>query len=468
MKARILVVDDEKDMLLLLRRILDEETEHEVVTESDSVKALDRFRNEPFDLVITDLRMPECDGLEILDAVKRMQPDTAVILLTAYATIDSAMEAVRKGAFDYLTKPFRRDRILLTVEQALALRAVVSENVELKLALSEREGGVRFLGGSPVIQSLLKRARQVAETTATVLITGASGTGKEVLACYIHEHSRRRKRKMITVGCTAIPETMLESELFGHVRGAFTGAVRDKRGLVEEAHGGTLFLDEIGDLSAVLQTKLLRLLQGGEYKSVGSVKTRMADIRILAATNRDLDEAIADGTFREDLYYRLNVIRLELPALAGRRSDIPTLAQHFLKKFSRRHGKPVREISPSAIQALLNRDFPGNVRELENTVERGVVYCRGTVLDVADLDLDGAGSWFVLPERDGSPLPFREAKEEMLLNFNRQYLADLLGRTGGNISEAARLAGIQRQYLHRLLKEAGISGAEYRGGSPSG
>ena len=391
MPGRILIVDDEKDMLALLKRIISEETDHEVIAETDPVHALELFKEKAFDLVITDLKMPKMDGIKLLESIKKVTPDIAVVILTAFATIETAVEAIRKGAYDYITKPFRRERILLTVEKVMKWQEMVRENLSLRQALADKGSSPLMVGSTPVLKELLERVRQVAPTMATVLITGASGTGKELVARAIHQHSLRATRKFITVNCTAIPEQVIESELFGHLKGSFTGAWKDKRGLVEEANEGTLFLDEIGDLNPNMQTKLLRLLQEGEYKPVGSVNTRKADIRFIAATNHNLKTDISEKRFREDLYYRLNVIHIELPTLKERKQDIPLLSYHFLKKYAQVNQKDIQEISPEAMQALVSRDYPGNVRELENIIERGVIFCNSTTLTLKDLNLDAEG-----------------------------------------------------------------------------
>ncbi len=462
MPGRILIVDDEKDMLALLRRMITEERDYTVVTESDPRKALARFRAEPFELVLTDLKMPGMDGISLLEAVKKLAPKTAVVVLTAFATIETAVEATQKGAFDYVTKPFRQERILLTLDKAMGWQAMVRENLALREALAEKEGFASLVGAAPVMRGIFERIRQVAPTQGTVLITGPSGTGKELVARAIHLHSQRGQNRMVTVNCTAIPPEVLESELFGHEKGAFTGAWKEKKGLVEEAHEGTLFLDEIGDLSPHLQTKLLRLLQEGEYKPVGSVLTRKADLRFIAATNHDLKSGIRDRTFREDLYYRLNVIHFELPPLRERREDIALLSRHFLAKYAAVNRKNVTDIAPEAAQLLMAYDFPGNVRELENIIERGVIFCRTDTLSVADLQVDAETGLVPAPLPEVSDLPFREAKDRAIQHFHLRYIRRLLEQYGGNVSRAAEAAGIQRQYLHRLMREAGIEATDFK------
>jgi DNA-binding NtrC family response regulator len=468
MGGRILIVDDERDMLALLRRIISEDTDHSVTAESDPTRALQILRDSPFDLIITDLKMPKMDGIKLLEEIKNVNPNTAVIILTAFATIENAVEAIQKGAYDYLTKPFQRERIMLTIDKAMRWQEMVRENLELRQALSKKGDLSLMVGVTPIMSGIYDRIHQVAPTMATVLITGASGTGKELVARAIHQHSLRSSKKCITVNCTAIPEQVLESELFGHVKGAFTGAWKDKKGLVEEANEGTLFLDEIGDLSPQMQTKLLRLLQEGEFKPVGSVTTKKADIRFVAATNHNLKEDIREKRFREDLFYRLNVIHIELPPLRQRKRDIPLLSYHFLNKYAHDYQKEVRDISPAAMQVLLAQEYPGNVRELENIIERGVIFCQTKTLEPRELLLDDQQSLYPDLDQDSSRLPFKEAKRKMIRLFHSHYVHSLLRESGGNISKAAELARIQRQYLHRLMKESGVDAEGFRGKEDTG
>ena len=463
MKRKILVVDDEKDMLVLLRRIISEETPHEIVTETNPLRALELVRKDPFDLVITDLKMPKMGGIKLLEEIKKIRPSVPVIIMTAYATIDTAVETIRKGAYDYISKPFRRERILMTIDKVMKWQEMVNENLALRQALAEKGDPSALVGSSPLIKEIFERIRQVAPTMGTVLITGASGTGKELVARAIHQNSLRSSKKIVTINCTAIPEEVIESELFGHVKGAFTGAWKDKIGLVAVAHEGTLFLDEIGDLPPRLQTKLLRLLQEGEYKPVGSVTTQKADLRFIAATNHNLKTEIQEKRFREDLFYRLNVIHFELPPLKDRKEDILLLSLHFLKRYTRINQKDIKGISAKAMQALMRHEFPGNVRELENIIERGVIFCNTDTLEAKDLFLEDERPSFPFEiDPDIFNLSFKEAKERMTYLFHKQYIQSLLPKSGGNISKAAGIAGIQRQYLHRLMKETGTGAVSFK------
>ncbi len=475
MKGRILIVDDEPDMLTLLDRIISEDTQYEAVLESTPEKALETFRNQEFDLVITDLKMPGMSGITLMEKLREIHPDISIIIMTAFATIETAVEATQKGANDYLTKPFRRERLLVTIDKVMKWQQVIRENRNLRKAL-EKENDLSIIGSAGAMAKIFNQIRQAAPTSGTILITGPSGTGKELVARAIHQNSNRRSQKLVTINCTAILENMIESELFGHVKGAFTGAATHKRGLVEEADGGTLFLDEIGDLKPGLQTRILRLLQEGEYRPVGSVTTKKADLRFIAATNRNLEQAIKENSFREDLYYRLNVIRIEMPPLKERSEDIPLLSYHFLNKYNVLNRKEIKGIAPDALEALKAQEFPGNIRELENSIERGVIFCTGDTLTLSDLGLSHLPEPLVPDPLPGMPptitpgLPleksltnFKDAKEESIRIFHEHYIRSLLTASQGNISKAAEMAGIQRQYLHRLMKESHIESNEFRG-----
>lgn len=468
MSGRILLVDDEKDMLVLLRRILASSFAHELIEADDPVQVPALLKNNSFDVVITDLKMPHQNGIQILEMVKDKDPTTAVIIMTAYGSIESAIEATRKGAYDYITKPFRKERILHVVEKAITWQRLQKENVYLREKLAGKPQFSTLLGTSAAMTHLHHQIERVADTSATVLITGESGTGKELVARAIHSHSRRRSAPFIPIDCSTIPETIIESELFGHVKGSFTGAIRDKKGLVEEADTGTLFLDEIGDLSSAMQVKLLRVLQEGQFKPVGSNAIRRVDIRFLTATNRNLVELIKQGRFREDLFYRLNVINIHLPPLRDRMEDIPLLAEHFTKKYCLIHGKKVRGVSPDGMNHLMGREWPGNVRELENVIERGIIMATGDTLEAEDLipvtafPATGAPTPPVTTANDLFTMPLKEAKDRLLDEFQTQYIARALARHGGNVSQAARESGVKRQYLHRLMRDTKLDSKTFK------
>lgn len=463
-KATILVVDDEKDMLTLLVRILSSRTPYKLFTADNPVEAFKIIDKNEIDLVLTDLKMPTFSGMDILEHAKKKSFSTAVILMTAYGTIESAVEATRRGAFDYVTKPFRKERILRVVDQGLKWRSLELENAYLRKKLSQGPSSPFLIGKSKPLRDIMSRVAQVAATSATILVTGESGTGKELVARAIHSCSDRKDKNLVTINCSTIPEHLMESELFGHVRGSFTGAIKDKKGLVEEAAGGTLFLDEIGDLDPGMQVKLLRLIQEGEYKVVGENKTRKVDMRFIAATHQDLKERISTGEFREDLFYRLNVINIFLCPLRDRKEDIPLLVDHFLKKYIVLHGRDnIKGISRKGMDVLMSWTWPGNVRELENVIERGVILAVGEVIEPDDLamqQLDGDKT--VSLDAEVYDLPFKDARELVLKRFQSDYIFRYLEKNEGNISKAAQEMGVKRQYLHRLIKDAGLSVGEFR------
>lgn len=463
MAERILIVDDEIDMLELLKRIIEDKTDYQVFITPDPLDVPNIINENHFDLVITDLRMPGQSGLELLETIRKKDDQIPIIILTAYGTIESAVEAMQKGAFSYITKPFKKEEILFTIDKAFNFQRLKDENLFLRKELEDRLKFPFLIGSSPLMEKVYQRIMQVARTSATILITGESGTGKELAAKTIHFHSNRKDRAIVAVNCSAIPETLIESELFGHLKGSFTGAIRDKKGLVEESDHGTLFLDEIGDLNLVMQTKLLRLLQEGEYKPVGSSKTLTADIRFIAATNQDLMEKVHKKEFREDLFYRLNVIQIILPPLRDRKDDIPILSQHFLEKYSKMNQKEILGISPEALEALLTRDWPGNIRELENVIERGVILTHTNVLQVVDLFPEDQPRPFPFRIQDSIFMsPFKEAKEHIINNFHIEYIRRVLAKHGGNVSLAAKECGLKRPYLHRLMRDNDIKSKNYK------
>ncbi|RME20215.1 MAG: sigma-54-dependent Fis family transcriptional regulator [Deltaproteobacteria bacterium] len=440
----VLVVDDEDANRLALERILVREG-LDVRHAEDGRQGLQRLRDEPPDLLLTDLKMPGMDGLELMKAARAIDPDLQVVLLTAYGTVETAVNAMKDGAFDFLTKPLKRAEIVRTVRKALEKRALVSENRALRDELARALPG-EMIGRSAAMRHVLEEAGQVASAQASVLLTGESGTGKGLLARWIHRHSDRRDRPLVTVNCGALPENLLESELFGHEAGAFTGARGRKEGRFDLAAGGTLFLDEVTEMSPAVQVKLLRVLQDGEYERVGGTRTLHADVRIIAATNRDPQQAVDEGRLRADLFYRLNVIAIHLPPLRQRRDDIALLARHFLVRHARRNGRAVTGLSDEALAALQSWDWPGNVRELENAIERAVVLCRDDVIGVGDLppairDHDRAAP--VLSFAPGTPLKVVE----------RAMIEATLAHCDGDKALAARLLGITARTIYRREAE---------------
>jgi DNA-binding NtrC family response regulator len=445
--AHLLVVDDEPSgrttLALLLRK------RGHRVTEADAVaSATKRLAEEVFDVVVTDLRMPDGDGLDVLQAARAQAEPPDVILLTAYAEWKSAKEAIRLGALDYFEKGQEPEELYRRIDLALAGRALRRENENLRAQLRERYGLPGFIAQSPAMQAVLDLVERVAPTDATVLIQGESGTGKEMIAKALHHASARAARPFVAVNCGAVPETLLESELFGYVRGAFTGAAGSKLGLFEEADGGTLFLDEIAEMAVGLQVKLLRALQSGEVRRLGATQAATIDVRVLAATNGDLATRIAQGSFREDLFYRLNVIQMTLPPLRDRREDIPALAEHFLARAAVKLGRTLR-LSPGALERVLRYPWPGNVRELENAIERAAILARTEVVEADDLPPHVSAGLQLGP----SPaLP----RQITLAEAERTHILQTLERFGRNHSGAAEALGIGRTTLWRKLKEYGI------------
>ncbi len=462
---RVLVVDDEPELRRSLARLLLSRGMG-VLTARGGLAAIDILKKEPIDVALIDLMMPNINGLELMERTREEQLEVEVIIMTAFGDVETAVKAVRAGAYHFLTKPFRsNDEVVLTVTKAAERRRLVDRAMLLERRLEQMEKFGELIGNSAKMQDVYRLALGVAPTSSTVLILGESGTGKELTARAIHQHSSRADGPFVAVNCSAIPVDLVESELFGHVRGAFTGATATRAGLFETAHRGTIFLDEVGDLPPLAQVKLLRALQEGEIKRVGSNETQTVDVRVIAATNVDLRERIAEGRFREDLYYRLNVIAIVLPALRHRKEDIPLLAYHFLKKYAARIGSDVQKISHEAMHLLQSHTWPGNVRELENAIEHAVVFCRDRNLMPGDLPLGKAAQLGGAQPVRGDvavlgaglvDLPYREAKERALAAFEESYFNSLLERTGGNISEAARQAGLDRSNFRRAAKRAGI------------
>jgi two-component system response regulator AtoC len=445
--ARIFVVDDDTSSRDLLSRILVGEGHH-VTALADGREALERLADAPPDLVVSDIRMGEVDGLQLTDALRERAPDTPVLLVTAFGNIDGAVEAIRRGAFDYISKPYDVDGIKVVVARALEQRRLALENRALRRDLRDKYRLENVVGRSEAMLQVYKTAARVAASDATVLIQGESGTGKELVARAIHAASPRAQRPFVAVDCGAIAEGVLESELFGHARGAFTGAQATRRGLFEEANQGTLFLDEIGDVGQNLQARLLRALQEGTIRRVGTNETIAVDVRVVAASNRDLEQAVKEGRFREDLFYRLNVVTIRIPPLRDRREDIPLLAEHFAAKHGRQEGAA---ISPAARDLLLAYDWPGNVRELENVIARALALNPSGVVTPQDLPDHVRGAH---PAAATLAVVAGAAQERpTLAELERRYAAQVLQETGGNKTRAAEILGIDRKTLYRLLGE---------------
>jgi DNA-binding NtrC family response regulator len=447
MKFTVLVVDDERNIREGLAEALALEG-HGVLTAANGEEALAALGREEVDLVLTDLRMPKLSGDDLLKRVTTEWPTVPVIILTGHGTIETAVQAMRDGAYDFLTKPVDLERLALLVKRALATRELSLQYHELREEVERKSQFATVIGRSAAMRRVFERVRQVAPARSSVLITGESGVGKEMVAEAIHYNSPRRDKALIKVHCAALAESLLESELFGHERGAFTGAVARKRGRFELAHLGTLFLDEIGDISAGVQVKLLRVLEERKFERVGGEETLEVDVRIVAATNRDLPKAIAAGAFREDLFYRLNVVSIEVPPLRERREDIDLLVAAFLKEFSEENGKRIEGIDPRARAALLACDWPGNVRQLRNTIESAVVLARGPVIGPDDLPPGVRG---------GTPgTSVSVAVGATIADAERDLIRATLAREGGNKSRAADILGIGRKTLHRKLQEYGL------------
>ncbi len=463
-KHHILVIDDDPAMRSMVRDFLKSEG-HKVSEASLASEALARITNGEFtitsdslrdatdkqlDLVISDLNMPEMSGIEFISKFRDLAPNIPIILITAFGTIETAIEAIRRGAFDYTTKPFKLAEMSVTVARALKFRDLHRENLRLQDELYQTQSFAKIIGKSPGMHEVFDLIRRVAPASANVLISGESGTGKERVARAIHDEGPRRTKEFIAINCTAIPEALLESELFGHAKGAFTGAITKKRGLFEEAEGGTIFLDEIGDMNLSLQSKLLRVIQEKKIRAVGENIDHDVDVRIVAATHKDLKAAIKNGTFREDLYYRLSVIPITIPPLRHRREDIPLLAEHFLKKYAAANKSQVHKFSQEAMARLISMPWEGNVRELENVIERAVVLARGTEIDTKDLPSAGEGNVesFFESNNMGS-LPTLEEIE-------KRYFKFILDKTGGRKEKAAQILGVNRRTLYRKEREFGL------------
>jgi two-component system response regulator GlrR len=465
-KGQILVVDDNPNLLELIRMRL-ESADYEVTATGDEVEAVRMLKEKLFDLCIVDLMLANGDGLALMDEFRGIHPDVPTIILTAHGSIESAVEAMRRGAYSYLTKPFEPSDLLLQIDRALENRKLNNEIKRLKDMLHERYDFANIIARSGKMRAVLDVVGRIAKLDSTVHIHGDSGTGKELIAKAIHLASNRKDKAFVALNCAALPESLLESELFGHEKGAFTGAVKSTRGLFTQAHGGTLFLDEIGDMPRSTQSKLLRVLQERQFYPVGSEVPLEVDVRIIVATNKDLEEQVRKGLFRDDLFYRIHVIPVYLPPLRERKDDIVPLLEHFLKKYSQHMKKEVKGLTPDALRKLMMHDWPGNVRELENTIEYAVAMTQSDTV-TEDYILQGKS---VTPERPPSPAqetgeersggglrPLKDARDA----FERDYLIQVLSMTEGNVSQAAKLAGKYRADFYDLLKKHDLNAHEFK------
>ncbi len=447
----VLIVDDEENYLIVLKELLSEEN-YEVVTAGNALEALETFKESDFDLVLTDMKMPQMDGIELLERIRSINNEIPVIVMTAYATVEKAVEAMKKGAFDYITKPFRNDEIKLDIRKAIDLYHLKRENLKLRREVRSKYQFGNIIGKSPQMLKIYEMIEKVAATRANVLITGETGTGKELVAKAVHYNSPRKNNAFVSINCAVIPENLLESELFGHERGSFTGAVAMRKGRFELADGGTLFLDEIAEMPRALQAKLLRVLQEMQFERVGGTKTLKVDVRVIAASNKDLKKEVEAGNMREDLYYRLNVVHLLLPPLRERPDDIPLLAAHFLQKYAKELGKDDLQISRPAMFELCTRSWPGNVRELENVIERAVILAADREIAVDDIAAES-------PETESAVLdidrfvPMQVKLNDALEQIESRMIKRALATAGNVQVHAAAMLGITKSLLQYKIKK---------------
>jgi len=457
MSARILVVDDEEVVLRSCLRILSGE-EFQVETVQDGRQALQKVEENPYDVMILDIMMPNVDGLEVLRRVKETHPNVDVVMVTGLAQIDTAVKAMKLGAFDYIAKPFEPDELKLVVQRALERRRLLQENLNLKSEVSSKYRFENIIGLSPQMQAVYRLIAQCAPTSSTILVTGESGTGKELIARAIHYNSLRKDKPFVPVDCNSLSENLLESELFGHVKGSFTGAVANKKGMFEVANGGTLFLDEIGNFSMATQAKLLRVLQEREYRPVGDTRTLTANFRLITATNKDLKAMLAAGTFRDDLYYRINIFPIHAPSLRERKEDIPALAYHFLKVFSSELGKKITDISEGALSTLVNYGWPGNVRELENVMHRAAILTSDHIIRQAHLvnilDPSQPPADVTVPKTGDELKRVKKVmREKSVEEIEKQFVLEALKRNNWNVTKSAEDTGMQRPNFQALMKK---------------
>lgn len=456
-KIKIMVVDDEEGMCRLLREILREEG-YSTTTFGSPEQALRKLDTAHFDIAIADIKMPGMNGIEFLTRSKEINPAMEIIMITAYGSIENAVEAIKIGAFDYITKPFQSDEIKLAVKKILERKELIDENTRLRKELEKLSERGSVIAKSPAIQELLQFARKIADSSLSVLITGESGSGKEVIAKYIHEASARRDGPFIPVQCNLLPLNLLESELFGFKKGSFTGADENRAGLFEAADRGTLFLDEIGDIGPEIQGKLLRFLQDREIRRIGESKSRSLDVRLISATNKNLESLIAQNRFREDLYFRLKVAAIHIPPLRDRPEDIPVMAQHFLEEYNRSHERAV-VLDGKCVSHLMKYAWPGNVRELKNCIESASVICDGNCIRIRDINRVLTSHNAKQIQNDGS---FRESKARVLEEFEKKYIVNMLIQNKGNIAAASRDSGIDRKNLWQMIKKYSINPDDYK------
>jgi len=461
MPDTILIVDDETDLLHGLERTITLEIDCRVLIAINGIDALSILEKEPVDLVLTDINMPGLKGLELLSKIKHLDPAITVVIMTAYGTIERAVKAIKAGAYDFVQKPFDEEQLMHVLNKGLERNRLVRENARLTQKLCEQNSFENMIGKSKPMINLFKSIQMLSQTDITVLILGETGTGKENVAQAIHQLSNRRRQQMVTVNCPTLPENLLESELFGYVKGAFTNANENKKGLFEKANRGTIFLDEIGDLSPQLQTKLLRVLQEKEIRPLGTNTNRKIDVRIVAATNQNLNEKIKTQQFREDLYYRLNVGTVQLPSLNEIREDIPLLVEHFLEKSACEQDIPPKQISTELMNHLLARDWPGNIRELENTIRRWCAMTLGKTITPEVLPSEDRLHSIETNSLDFSQ-PYKNLKEKAIEKFTRNYLNSLLAHTNGNVSSSAKISGIKRQSLQKIIKRYNVKLDRFR------
>ncbi len=460
----VMIVDDEPDMLSMLKLVLSKECRCEVLTAPSGLSALQLLQNHKPDVIVTDIKMPDLDGLELLKKIRELDSTISVVIMTGYGTIDMAVQALKDGAYDFLQKPFDKDHIVRVVDNCCERTVLLRTNMLLKEQLDELTMPEGFIGQSWHLTRALDLLAKVANTDATVLIRGESGTGKELAAKALHNLSNRNKREMVTVNCPALPEHILESELFGYAKGAFTGALKDKKGLFQVAHGSTILLDEIADIPVTIQTKLLRVLQEKEIQPLGQNRTIKVDVRVVASTNQNLEEKIKKGEFREDLFYRLNVVTVVMPNLQDIEEDIPLLIHHFFNQFKKRYDRPELVISPEALQYLNNFTWQGNVRELKNSVKRLVLLASGNTISLADISsqknkppLKADYNFTTLLDQ-----PYNQAKGDLISAFSVQYIRNVLKSTQGNVTNAAAKCGMERQALQRLMRKHSIISSDFK------